>query len=39
MSNQESLAEQHREVLDLSRAVNLLMVAANPSNTLVLGDT
>ncbi|HEY2468155.1 MAG TPA: type 1 glutamine amidotransferase domain-containing protein [Terracidiphilus sp.] len=37
MSNRESLAEQHREVLDLTRAINVLMVVANPTTHPVLG--
>jgi hypothetical protein len=30
MSNTESLAAQHHEVLDLTRRVRVLMVVANP---------
>ena len=36
MSNQESLAEQHHEVLDLNRGVNVLMVVANTTTHPVL---
>jgi putative intracellular protease/amidase len=37
MPNQETLAEQHHEVLDLNRAVSVLMVVANPAQHPVLG--
>jgi putative intracellular protease/amidase len=37
MSNQDSLVEQHHEVLDLNRPVTILMVVANPTTHPVLG--
>jgi putative intracellular protease/amidase len=37
MLHQESLAEQHHQVLDLTRTINVLMVVANPATHPVLG--